>query len=66
MKNEHDRTGMRTRMNHEQNDLWSYGGEVAPASAMNIPTRWDLTNPITRKYETSGRRKDKMRISILP
>ena len=40
---EHDRKYVR-------NDLRSYGGEVAPASAMLIPTRWDLTDPITWKY----------------
>ena len=37
---------MRTRSKrYVQNDLWSYGGKVAPASAMIIPTNGNLPNP---------------------
>ena len=51
--NIHNNKYMRTQSKrYVQNDLWSYGGEVAPASAMIIPTNRNL--PIPSYDENTG------------
>ena len=48
---ENKNTNTNTNMNTDTicaNNLWSYGGKVAPALAMILPTKGDLANPITQ------------------